>query len=352
MPSRQAKILTVGPAMNGPGGLSALMRMYRSAFPGFRHLSYSSRRGPLAGLFVTLYPLVALPFMRLSGYSILHVHATTGSFFHRAECVVRFGQKLGFRTVFHFHDEDFDEFLGSVSPRHIETIRRASAVAVLSDSWASFYRDRLGCRRVVTLPNMVGDVRVVRDRSKRRLEEPLRLLYMGKFTSEKGIFDLIRALEPLADKYQGYLQLTVAGSGDSEAVIALIDELKLDRTVRFMGYVESKDKDRLLRLSDVLVLPSYREGMPVGILEAGVYNMACIATSVGAIPDVIEHGVNGYLVDPGRPDQITEAIQYYLDNPQAISSQGREARERISPYLPAAATARFTEFYNSLLSDH
>ena len=172
---------------------------------------------------------------------------------------------------------------------------------------------------------------------------------MGKLTQQKGVYDLVRALEPLAAKYQSYLQLAIAGSGESDQVIALIDELKLDRIVTFEGWVDEKEKDRLMRLSDVLILPSYREGMPVGILEAGIYGMACIATSVGAMPDVVDDGVNGFLVDPGEPDQLTDAIQFYLDNPRKISEHGAAAREHIAAFLPAPVLARLDALYSSWL---
>lgn len=350
MPQRQAKVLTVGPDINGPGGLSALMRVYKSVLGCFEYVHYSSRRGRAAGLIAEAKALAQLPFYRLGGYNVLHVHANTGNYFLRAERILRWGRRLGYRTVLHCHSEDFPEFLSTVSRRCIDTIRNVSAVAVLTERWAPFFRDELKCRRVETVPNLITELRQPRNRTKRRPEEPLRLLYMGKITADKGIFDLIRSLVPLAGKYQDYLQLTITGKGDSAALISLIDRLNLDRTVRFEGYVEKTEKDRILRLNDILVIPSYKEGMPIGMFEAGVYNMPCIATSVGAIPDVIKHGVNGYLVEPGKPEQLTQAIQYYLNNVQEIPVQARAAREMVEPYLAPVVCRRLAALHASLLS--
>lgn len=345
---RQAKVLTVGPAFNGFGGLSALMRMYRSAVDGFRLLPYDSRRGPLAAFLAGCGSLFALPFYRVAGYNVLHAHAGNGTMFKRAIKAARYGQALGFRTIIHIHDDNFRTTITALPQKYIDTLSHADVVAVLSERWKSYFADTLGCRRVETLPNFTGDVRVVRNRAKRRPEEPLRLLFMGKLCAEKGIFDLLYALEPLAAKYQGYLQLSIAGKGDSDAVIDIIDRLKLDRIVCFEGYVDREDKDRLMRLSDILMLPSHTDGMPVGVLEAGVYNMPCITTDVGAIPDVVEHGVNGYIVEADRPEQLTEAIKYYLDNPQQIPVQGQAARDRIAAFLPKSFCPRLEKFYNSL----
>ncbi len=343
------KVLTVGPDIHGSGGLCALMRVYARVSDRFHMLPFSSRNGRIAGFLTEMSTLLRMPFCRLAGYNVLHVHATSDSFFFRASRALRWGQKLGFRTIVHCHNDDFADFLAPLDKKHARAISRASAVLVLSDSWITYFSKTLGCRRVVVIPNLVPDVRIVRNRAKRRPEEPLRLLYMGKLTQQKGVYDLVRALEPLAAKYQSYLQLAIAGSGESDQVIALIDELKLDRIVTFEGWVDEKEKDRLMRLSDVLILPSYREGMPVGILEAGIYGMACIATSVGAMPDVVDDGVNGFLVDPGEPDQLTDAIQFYLDNPRKISEHGAAAREHIAAFLPAPVLARLDALYSSLV---
>lgn len=347
-PKRQAKVLTVGPDINGPGGLSALMRMYRSAVNGFTLLPYDSRRGRLSAFMAGWGSLLALPFYRVAGYNVLHAHAGNGSLFNRALKAARYGRALGFRTIIHIHDNNFRTTIPALPQRYIDTLSDADVIAVLSERWKSYFTDTIGCRRVETVPNFAGDIRIVRNRAKRRPEEPLRLLFMGKLCAEKGIFDLLRALEPLARTYHGYLQLSIAGNGDSKAVIALIDQLKLDRIVCFEGYVDGEDKDRLMRLSDILMLPSHTDSMPVGVLEAGVYNMPCITTDVGAIPDVIEHGVNGYIVKAGHPEQLTKAIQYYLDNPQQIPAQGQAARDRIANFLPKSFCPRLDKFYNSL----
>lgn len=347
-PKRQVKALTVGPDINGPGGLSALMRMYKSAVGNFRLIHYNSRRGRLASFLTLWASMMMLPFYRIAGYKVLHTHAGNGQLFKRALKAARYGRALGFRTIIHIHDHNYRSTVPELPRSYLDTLSGADIIAVLSDRWKDYFSDTIGCQRVETIPNFVEDVRVVRNRTKRRPEEPLRLLFMGKICAEKGIFDILRALEPLARTYHGYLQLSIAGKGDSDAVIALIDQLNLDRIVCFEGYVDGEEKDRLMRLSDVLVLPTHTDSMPVGILEAGVYNMPCITTDIGAITEVVRHGVNGYIVEPGHPEQLTEAIQYYLDNPQQIPVQGQAARDRIAGFLPKNFCPRLEELYSSL----
>ena len=80
----------------------------------------------------------------------------------------------------------------------------------------------------------------------------------------------------------------------------------------------------MLRESDVFVLPSYFEALPVGVLEAMACGVPVVATSVGGIPDVIEDRVNGLLVEPGQPDALARAIVTILTD-DALRSRLREA---------------------------
>lgn len=348
---RKPKVLTVGPAKNGLGGISALMRVYAACYGNrFHYRALERRNGAPGSALVEAAALLSLPFYRMAGYNILHVQAEATSNFPKSARAVRWGHRLGFKTVFHCHSENFDQYMHDHAMRHAADVSHADAVILPTGKWEDFYKNEIGCRRVYGVPNIALDVKVVRNRTKRRPEEPLRLLYMGKIEEGKGIFDLLEALAPIADQYEGYLQLTVAGLGRTDDLIAAIDRLGLDRTVRYMGWVEEEDKDKLLRLNDILVLPSHAEGMPVGVLEAGVYNMPCIASRVGAIPDVIEHGVTGYLVEPGNVDELTEAILYYIEKPAEIPFQGNEARQRITRYFPAKIGKQLYAIYQDLLS--
>lgn len=345
----QPKVLTVGPEITGTDGLAALMRAYRDSFGCLKLLPYNSRHGRFAAAAGRIAHAIRLPLLRLAGYNILHAHASNADTLRLSARLLRAGRRAGFRTILHWHGMDYQNIFTRAPQWIRHETQRADAVIVLSEAWLPFFRDCLSCRRVTAIPNLVPDIRITRNRSFRRPDEPLRMLYIGKFERRKGLFDLIRAIRPLAQKYESYLQLTIAGAGEINPVIDLVDELNLNSTIRFEGNVEFKEKDRLYRLNDVLVHPSHTDGMPVDILEAGVYNMPCIATRVGAIPDVIQHGVNGYLVDPGQPEQLTEAIRYYLTNPQAIPEQGERARRLIEPYLPTSVATRFSQLYHQLL---
>ena len=100
--------------------------------------------------------------------------------------------------------------------------------------------------------------------------------------------------------------------------------------IRLVGEVNIDDVPVFLGISDVFVLPSYYEGMPMSIIEAMRSGKAIISTKVGAIPDMIEAGVSGILINPGSPDEIADSILTLKgDIPlrEKLSSQARKAFE-------------------------
>lgn len=71
-----------------------------------------------------------------------------------------------------------------------------------------------------------------------------------------------------------------------------------------------------------IFLPSYNEGLPIAILEAMSYKHPVISTPVGGIPEVVHNSINGILVTPGNILEIAEALQFYIEHPEAIKKQG------------------------------
>src|SRR5207244_8428982 len=104
-------------------------------------------------------------------------------------------------------------------------------------------------------------------------------------------------------------RLVIAGEGaDGPRLKARVRELGLSAEVRFMGAIDGDDKARLLAQADVLLLPSYSEGLPYALLEGMAAGAVPIATRVGAIPDVMGEGAHGRFVPARDPEAIARAI--------------------------------------------
>ena len=95
-----------------------------------------------------------------------------------------------------------------------------------------------------------------------------------------------------------------------------IKDNNLDEMVKFVGWVSGDAKSKILSTTDILVLPSYYEGLPISVLEAMSYAMPVITTPVGGIPEVVTDGVEGTLFTPGDKASLTQTIDTYIENPR------------------------------------
>lgn len=137
-------------------------------------------------------------------------------------------------------------------------------------------------------------------------EEGVQLVFMGSIDQRKGILDLLYVLEEI--KQYDYI-LHICGAIKDESIRAEFDSLckKLGDKVIFEGYVTGERKTQLLLNSDILILPSYGEGMPIVIMEGMACGCSIISTNVGAIPEIIEER-NGELIEPGDIEALKIAI--------------------------------------------
>lgn len=157
-----------------------------------------------------------------------------------------------------------------------------------------------------------------------------RLLYVGRLASEKGIPVLIECLADL--KEQGHeFELVLIGDGpERTSLVAMVEAAGLGDRVIFTGYIDQAAVARYMRESDVLVLPSFAEGLPVTLMEAMALGIPVISTYVGGIVELVEPGVGGQLVFPSDREALGKAIARILDDPRFRTETSRRGRERVA----------------------
>lgn len=156
---------------------------------------------------------------------------------------------------------------------------------------------------------------------------------VGRLLRLKGFAGVIDAVAGLRSSFPD-LRLAIVGSGPEHAALeARIQQGGLRDAVRLAGALPHSATLRMIQAADVFVLNSACEGMPHVVLEAMAAGTPVVATRVGGIPEVIEHGVNGRLVAPGDTAGLRSAIREALDHPgsaAALSARARQARDRSS----------------------
>jgi len=150
--------------------------------------------------------------------------------------------------------------------------------------------------------------------------------YVGRLSEEKGVMNLIRAAPRLMSSRPD-IELIIAGDGPCrEAILELLHRLGLEKRVRVLGWMPHDQLPGLLNELGLIVMPSSTEGLPNLMLEAMGCGTPVLATPVGAIPDVIEDGRTGFLMETNSPECILRNILRAIDSPR-LQEVSRNARE-------------------------
>lgn len=210
------------------------------------------------------------------------------------------------------------------------TLRLADAIVVLSAAHSEAFRRFADGPRVVILPNGIDcSAYAALAPNPSRPDRALRLLYLGRLVREKGLYELLEALLVACGAGVG-AELVLAGEGPEEADLRATAAKCAQLRVSFVGPVRGPEKIALLDWADVLVLPSYAEGLPYALLESMAAGVPAIAARVGAIPDVVTDGVNGLLVEPGAPGDLAAAMCRIAGDPAALARMSEAGRATVT----------------------
>jgi len=158
-------------------------------------------------------------------------------------------------------------------------------------------------------------------------EAKIQILFLGWVEKNKGIYDILECAKILKNEN---IEWIIGGNGKAfDDVQQKIYDSGLEDKMILKGWVLKKEKDELLGSSDIFVLPSYREGLPNALLEAMQAGLAVVTTNVGGIPDVIQDGVNGYLIKPGDHEMMAQKIKDLIKNRAKLISFGNIAQRTI-----------------------
>lgn len=153
--------------------------------------------------------------------------------------------------------------------------------------------------------------------------------FLGRMVKEKGILELLKAFEIVNKKHPETVLICMGSLPKSERDQSAYDEIiKFDSSdnIIFTGQVEAPEL--YYALSDVFVLPSYREGMPRSIIEAMAMHNAVIATNIRGSREEVVHGHNGYLVPVGNVTELVAYMTYLIENPDVIDSMKHEGYKK------------------------
>jgi glycosyltransferase involved in cell wall biosynthesis len=171
--------------------------------------------------------------------------------------------------------------------------------------------------------------------------------FIGRVVKEKGVFELLEAYNILKQKHRK-IQLKIAGDG--KALVPLqkkVKEFGLTNDIKFYGEVSAPAL--FYREIDILVLPSFTEGLPITILEAMASGVIVIASNVGGILEIIKNKQNGLLLESCKPDVIVNAVENLINNPVLCNEIVNNANETIKDYSDKKLVEEFYSTVNTII---
>jgi glycosyltransferase involved in cell wall biosynthesis len=160
------------------------------------------------------------------------------------------------------------------------------------------------------------------------------ICFIGRMVREKGVIDLIYAFKDVLSELPETILLIIGDNKANERdlktkdeVASLIDKHDLKEKIIFTGY--RNDISDLLAIVDIFVLPSYREGMPMSIIEAMAMGKAVVATNIRGCREEVINGKTGYLVPVKNPRKLADSILKILKNDKLAYNMGQNGRKRV-----------------------
>ncbi len=183
----------------------------------------------------------------------------------------------------------------------------------------------------------------------KKIKKENMVLFTGRLSRGKGLFDLIRVAELLI-KTHGSTRISIAGDGPlKNALTRKLKRRKLSNTKIIPHLPQSKLAD-LYQRSKVFILPTYYEGLPTSALEAMACKLPVVSTRIPGMPELVEHGINGYLVSTGNIEAFYSHIVELLENEEKQRQFGEAGRRKVmSKFIWPHVADLITAQYNKLL---
>lgn len=346
----RVRVAMLGPARTVRGGVSAVVNAILDALsddgPEVRYIA-THVDGPkfvktLAAIAGTVRLVVAILCWRPQ---VVHLHMASYASFARKSTLATIARALRRRVIVHVHGAEFEVFFKGAAALTksaiTRTLTRADLVIALSAGWQRKLARIAPKARIRVLPNPVptSEFSPLAEGKPDVARGGGNVLFLGAFSKRKGIYDLIEAMADVVRARPDVL-FELGGDQDVDEVERLIEQRDLSENVRLLGWVRGGEKLATFARAHVYVLPSYHEGLPIGVLEAMAAGLPVVTTPVGGLPEVVKDRVNGFLVTPGDVRALASAILALLDDPDLRRRMGAANAELVRSRHDAELVAR------------
>lgn len=282
---------------------------------------------------------------------LVYLHVSERGSVYRKASLLKLAKAFGKPVILHHHGADFDPFFRSLSEKDreyvIKFLEAADTNVVLSELIQREFLERAPNASYTVLYNAVPVPETNRYDPDNHL-----IVTLGRLGERKGSYDLLKALRDLDQELPEEIKVCLCGDGEVEKVQQVIQEYGLQHRIAHVGWVAGSQKMEIVEKAMCHVLPSYREGLPMAILETMSLGIPNISTKIASIPEVIDSGVQGILIEPGDVEALKDALRQLCcerDTRQRMSEESyRQIRQNFSV---DAAGQKMEKIYETILGN-
>jgi glycosyltransferase involved in cell wall biosynthesis len=283
-------------------------------------------------------------------YDIIHVQSVTialpaylaGKFFKKPYLVCGHGFDLYFPWR-------FKKIISKL------IMKNASAVIALTENMRKDMQ-KIYPREVLVIPNGIDGDKFAVLSNKEALRKKIGvnnsdkiIVFVGTLRPVKNVKSLVRAIPILIPEEPNIKLILVGGGSQVDYLRKMVKELHLEKSVSFTGEISNEKAISYLTAADIFVLPSLSEGFSIVSLEAMACGLPVIATKVGVLPEIIENGVNGFLIDSGEPKEIAEKVLQLLGSEDLREEISENNKRKAKDYNWTNIIQRLEEAYQNHL---
>lgn len=279
------------------------------------------------------------------GRGVVHIHMADNASVVRACVIIRLARFYGQAVVLHVHcdlsrirEESSSRMQNMIDWAIVHVDHVIVLGGYLNDLFVSL---DYPIERVTILPNAVMCPQRNPYTSGRRS-----VLFLGNVSEAKGVLDLLDALALIDDKLSSDIVVDLCGK-DHLGIVQEIERRGLAHRVCYRGIVKPDD-EFFLRYA-LNVLPSHHEAMPFALIEASAHGVPTVATKVGSIPEIIDSGKSGWLVDPKDVAALSDLLLNIWDDPSIMGEVGDRAyRLVVERFSLSGYIQRLLEVYSEV----
>jgi glycosyltransferase involved in cell wall biosynthesis len=326
-------VIIVGPSLDSRGGISSVEFQIISNWNihnfSYTHLPSFIEGSKINKLFFFAFSLVSfLGIIVRTNTKIVHIHFSSYGSFYRKSVFLLLSKLFNKKVILHSHSPDFDIFYGksiSFLQKYISYIlSKADILIVLSNFWSDYFSDICDPARIEILGNAIylDPVTDYDQISRKHL-----IISVGRLGERKGTYFLLDCFSNIVDNFPDW-ELFLIGDGEIEKVKEYLTKYHkiLEHKVHILGWQERTIVNDYLATSSIFALPSLAEGQPISIIEAMAFSNPIISTNVGGIPELIEDGVNGFLVPPNNSVTFQEKLEILVSDESIRRVFGKNSR--------------------------